>query len=230
MHTITYGKKSISYELKFSERKTLGIEVYPDMRVVVIAPEGTADAKIITKVKSKAPWIVKQLRDFEKYQPLSVQKKFVSGETHLYLGRQYILKTEPGRTGSVKLRGKYIHVTTPKQEKTEELLYEWYRVKAEHHFAVIIKELLPEFVRKEISIKDLIIRKMNTRWGSCTPAGTITLNLHLIKAPRRCIEYIILHELCHLVYHKHDSRFYGLLGSLMPNWKNWKEKLELMLA
>lgn len=84
--------------------------------------------------------------------------------------------------------------------------------------------------RKEIKVKDLIIRKMSTRWGSCTPAGTITLNLNLIKAPRRCIEYVIIHELCHLVYHKHDARFYKLLHSLMPNWEKWKERLEVTLA
>jgi predicted metal-dependent hydrolase len=71
---------------------------------------------------------------------------------------------------------------------------------------------------------------MKTRWGSCTPGGTITLNLHLIKAPRRCIEYVILHELCHLINHKHDTKFYQLLNSMMPNWKKWKEKLEITLS
>lgn len=230
MQTINYGGKEIPYELSYTDRKTLGIAVYPDMRVIVSVPEGTPDLKVRSKVKSKARWILKQLRGFEKFQPLSRPKAFVSGETHLYLGRQYILRVTKERPESVKLRGKFIEVVTQRPDKVEELLDEWYRVKAAHHFSSIMDEMIPEFERNEIRIKELVIRKMKTRWGSCTPGGTITLNLHLIKAPRRCIEYVILHELCHLVYHKHDARFYKLLHAKMPTWERWKERLEITLA
>ncbi|MGF1671880.1 MAG: M48 family metallopeptidase, partial [Balneolaceae bacterium] len=125
---------------------------------------------------------------------------------------------------------KFLRVQTNKPEKAEELLYDWYRLKADYHFSNIVEDLLPEFERNDLKVKELIIRKLKTRWGSCTPDGTITLNLHLIKAPKRCIEYVILHELCHLIHHKHDAEFYKLLNSKMPGWKSWKEKLEITLA
>lgn len=229
METITYGRHTIDFKLRFAKRKTLGIAVYPDLNVVVTAPEGVNDDKVYTKVKSKARWILKQLRGFEKYQPLSNPKDFVSGETHLYLGRQYLLKVGKSKHVSVKLKGKYLRVQTSKPDKVEELLYDWYRLKALYHFSNIVEDLLPEFERNDLKVNELIIRKMKTRWGSCTTDGTITLNLHLIKAPKRCIEYVILHELCHLIYHKHDAKFYQMLHSMMPNWKRWKEKLEVTL-
>lgn len=230
MNRIYYGQKQIEYELRFSERKTLGIAVYPDLNVVVTAPENTGEEKIKAKVKSKARWILKQLRSFERYQPLSKPKEFVSGETHLYLGRQYLLKVEKSTANRVRLKGRYLHVETKNRDKTEELLNDWYRLKAQVHFNAILEEILPEFEHYKLNINELHIRRMEKRWGSCTPGGVITLNLYLIKAPRRCIEYVILHELCHLIHHRHDASFYRLLHSKMPAWKHWKEKLEITMA
>jgi predicted metal-dependent hydrolase len=230
MNTFSYGKKEIGYELQFSERKTLGITVYPDMNVVVNAPVNVSREKVQEEVKSKARWILKQLRTFEKYQPLSKPKDFVSGETHLYLGRQYLLKVEKAADNQVKLKGKYLRVKTRNKKKTEELVNDWYRFKAQIHFNTILKDLLPEFEKHDLKIRELYIRKMEKRWGSCTTDGVITLNLYLIKAPKRCIEYVILHELCHLVHHNHDADFYRLLNSKLPNWQRWKAKLEMTLA
>src|SRR5690554_4051290 len=122
MNTIAYGEKMIRYELQFTNRKTLGITVYPDMNVVVTAPEDVSREKIQRKVKSRARWILKQLRTFEKYQPLSKPKDYVSGETHLYLGRQYLLKVEKDSVNQVKLKGKYLRVKTGNKKKTEELV------------------------------------------------------------------------------------------------------------
>lgn len=230
MITLTYGKKEVTCELKYADRKTLGIAVYPDLSVVVTAPLQTDYNKIIQKVQSKSRWIFKQIRSFERFQPLTKAKKFETGESHLYLGRQYMLKVEKANTNEVKLKGKYLQVKTKSLKKAEELVLSWYRLKAQIHFINILEELLIEFEDKQIHISELNIRNMKKRWGSCTKDGVITLNLHLIKAPKRCIEYVIIHELCHLIHHKHDAKFYQLLNSKMPNWKHWKEKLELTLA
>lgn len=230
MKTIAYGNKRIEYKLKYTNRKTLGIAVYPDMNVVVTAPEKAEFDKIQDKVSSKSRWILKQLRKFEKYQPLSKSKDFVSGETHLYLGRRYRLKVQKAKEESVKLKGKYLQVKVKDLFKTEEVVLEWYRSKAKMHFSTILNNLIPQFEKHDIKIKELVIRKMKKRWGSCTKEGVITLNLHLIKAPTRCIKYVILHEICHLIHHKHDAEFYRLLNSKMPNWEKWKERLEITLA
>ena len=109
MKSITYGNQQIEFELNFSSRKTLGLTVYPDQTVVVNAPLGTEYENVEKKVKSKARWILKQLRQFEKYLPNTKKKEYVSGETHLYLGRQYILKvtSNSGVSCQVKLKGRY---------------------------------------------------------------------------------------------------------------------------
>lgn len=230
MNSINYGNKTIEYELNFSDRKSLGVTVYPDKTVVVNAPEGAKIDKIEQKVKSKARWILKQFRYFEKFLPHSKPKEYVSGETHLYLGRQYLLKIENDSSEAVKLKGRYLTVYTKNKNRTEAHVNDWYRAKAQIHFYLILEELLPEFSEHDIKLKELKIRDMKKRWGSCTPDGVITLNLQLIKAPKRCIQYVIIHELCHLIHHKHDAQFYQLLNSKMPNWKRWKEKLEITLA
>lgn len=230
METVNYGNQLIKYELRYTNRKTLGIAVYPDLNVVVTAPQKAEQDKVQQKVYSKARWILKQLRKFEKYQPLSKPKEFVSGETHLYLGRRYLLKVEKATKESVKLKGRHLIVKTKSPNKAEELVLDWYRLKAKTHFSRIVDDIIPQFEKYDIRIKEIVIRKMQKRWGSCTKEGVITLNLHLIKAPKRCIRYVILHELCHLIYHKHDAGFYNLLNSKMPNWEKWKERLEITLS
>ncbi len=232
MKSITYGNHQIEFELNFSSRKTLGLTVYPDQTVVVNAPLGTEYESVEKKVKSKARWILKQLRQFEKYLPNTKKKEYVSGETHLYLGRQYILKitSNSGASSHVKLKGRYLNVQVNNKRRVEATLKEWYRARASIHFQTIVEDLLPEFENHDLKVKELKIREMKKRWGSCTTEGVITLNSELIKAPKRCIQYVILHELCHLIYHKHDANFYRLLNSMMPNWKRWKEKLEITLA
>ncbi len=232
MNSIVYGGTEIKFELNFSSRKTLGLTVYPDQTVVVNAPLGTEYENVEKKVKAKARWILKQLRQFEKYLPQTKRKEFVSGETHLYLGRQYLLKVvkDSRNVDQVKLKGRYLFTQVKNKNRVEATLNEWYRAKASIHFQNIVEDLLPEFENHDLKVKELKIREMKKRWGSCTKDGVITLNLHLIKAPKRCIQYVILHELCHLIYHKHDANFYRLLNSMMPNWKRWKEKLEITLA
>lgn len=232
MKSIAYGNQQIEFELNFSSRKTLGLTVYPDQTIVVNAPIGTEYTSIEKKVRSKARWILKQIRQFEKYLPHTKRKEFVSGETHLYLGRQYLLKVvkHSRNLDQVKLKGKYLLTQVKNKNRVEAVLNEWYRVKASIHFQTIVEELLPEFESHDLNVKELRIREMKKRWGSCTKDGVITLNLQLIKAPKRCIQYVILHELSHLIYHKHDANFYRLLNSMMPNWKRWKERLEITLA
>lgn len=232
MKSITYGNQQIEFELNFSSRKTLGLTVYPDQTVVVNAPLGTEYENVEKKVKSKARWILKQLRQFEKYLPNTKKKEYVSGETHLYLGRQYILKvtSNTGSSSQVKLKGRYLNVQVNNKRRVDAALKEWYRARASIHFQTIVEDLLPEFENDDLKLKELKIREMKKRWGSCTKEGVITLNSELIKAPKRCIQYVVLHELCHLIYHKHDANFYRLLNSKMPNWKRWKEKLEITLA
>jgi predicted metal-dependent hydrolase len=221
-----FGSRKINYELSYQDRKTLGIRVYPDCKVKVIAPYDTTEEKLKTKLREKAPWIIKQQLEFLSYHPLTPPRKYINGETHLYLGRQYKLRIEKEVKNEVKLfRGRLL-VLQKDNASARNLLTEWYREKASTHFAEALKKILPLFARYDINQPELQIRQMPTRWGSCTPKGKVILNPELIKAPKGSIEYVIIHELCHLIHHNHTRAFYDLQETIMPDWRKWKERLE----
>lgn len=229
-HTIQFGSAVIEYELDFQDRKNLTIKIYPDCTVKIIAPFDSPLEKIEKQIKKKAPWIIKQQREFLSYQPFTPERIYVNGETHLYLGRQYKLRVEKDNKNEVKLYRGRITVLCKDENKAKEILNKWYREKAFIHFEEVLTKVLPLFKKYEIIKPELHIRSMEKRWGSCTPNGKIILNPELIKAPKGSIEYVIIHELCHLVHHNHTKNFYDLQEFMMPDWKKWKEKLEYSLV
>ncbi len=230
IHQLEFGSETILYSLEYSDRKTLGITVTPLMEVVVKAPVHATKDKILQTIRNKAPWIIKQKAFFLTFHPKLPEKKYLSGETHYYLGRQYRLKVIQGNSGSVKLSGKYLIVSTTNKDKVEILVKDWYVKHAKIKLLQISESLILQFQKYGVKPSEIILRNMVSRWGSCTPTGKIILNPELIKAPKRCIEYVIIHELCHLVHHDHTSKFFDLQTKEMPDWQKWKMKLEQMMA
>lgn len=228
--SIQFGSKKIEFMVEFSTRKTLGITVTPDLDVLVKAPIDSSLDKIKEKLLKKAPWIIRQQSFFLSFQPKTPPRRYVGGETHLYLGRQYLLKIESGEKNSVKLKGKYLEVKTLEKSKVERLVKAWYLRHAKSKFQEIAQPLIDRFKKYNIEPDSFVFRDMPTRWGSCTPKGKIILNPELIKAPKGCIEYVIIHELCHLIYHDHTRKFIELQTKEMPDWERWKMKLENLLA
>ena len=228
--SIAFGTKQIDFVLQYKNRKTLGITVTPAMQVIVDAPEGTSLDKVKEKVRKRAPWILKQQDYFSGFQPLATPKRYVSGETHLYLGRQYRLKIIESTEEQVKLKGRYIEIQTPTQDKAQALLEKWYLEHAKLKFQAYLAPLEERFNSYGVKPSGFEIRRMPKRWGSCTPKGKIILNTELIKAPKGCIEYVIIHELCHLVHPDHSKAYWNLLDKEMPAWQKWKERLEKILA
>ncbi len=227
---ILFGSKQIDFHLEFTNRKSLGISVKPDLTVYVRAPFDTSVERIKEKLKNKAPWIIRQQSFFLSFHPKLPARKFISGETHLYMGRQYRLKIIQCENESVKLKGKFLVISTTDKSRAELLLTEWYLTHARSKFYSIAQPLIEKFRKYKVEPKSIVLRDMPTRWGSCTPKGKIILNPELIKAPKGCIEYVIIHELCHLVYHDHTRKFIDLQSKEMPDWEKWKLKLEKLLA
>lgn len=228
--SIQFGSKQIDFLLEYSNRKSLGITVNPDLNVLVKAPIDTSIEKVKEKLRKKAPWIIKQQSFFLSFHPKTPERKFVGGETHLYMGRQYRLKLLVNEVESVKLKGKFIEVTTPDKTKTKQLVKEWYLRNAKVKLHLIAQPLIEKFKKHKVEPSSLVLREMPTRWGSCTAKGKIILNPELIKAPRGCIEYVVIHELCHLIHHDHTQRFIDLQTREMKDWEKWKMKLEKLLA
>jgi hypothetical protein len=176
--------------------------------------------------------MIRQLEYFDQYHPVLPDRQYISGETYYYLGRQYRLKVTAGSENAVKLIGKFFMLTTTQPENLErkqQILQDWYT----RHAKVFIQNRSELFVDRLIELgarkPEIKYRRMNKRWGSCTPSGVITFNTELIKAPTHCIDYVVLHELCHLVHVGHNAKFYHLLDVLMPDWKKRKERLEKVI-
>lgn len=229
-HTFQYGSTTINYELQFSDRKTLGITVTPEMNVIVSAPNGTEINKIESRLIKRAPWILKNISYFLAFHPKMPHRKYISGETHLYLGRQYLLKIILGEEESVKLKGKHLIVNTKKSSNARALLENWYLVQAKNKLYSIAVPLVEKFKKHNVAPVSIELRTMPKRWGSCTTKGKIILNPELIKAPKGSIEYVITHELCHLIHHDHTQKFFDLQSKEMKDWEKWKTKLETLLA
>jgi predicted metal-dependent hydrolase len=230
--SIKFGSERIKITLSFKERKTLKISVQPDKTITVDAPKGKKQRDILARVKGRASWIIKQRDYFERFQPLLAQRQYVSGESHYYLGRQYRLKVRKNSEQSVKLIGKYINVYTPYVNDSNEikkLLQDWYRKHAETIFFQRLNLYAGVINRMNVNHPELKIRNMKKRWGSCRKAGAIVLNTELVKAPLHCIDYVIMHEICHLKNSPHNNGFYKLLEKHMTDWKLRKERLEKVI-
>jgi len=228
--SIDFGSKQIKFQIKFAKRKSLGITVTPDVDVLVTAPIGTPLERIKDKIRHRAPWIIKQQGFFLSFHPKSAPKRYVSGESHLYLGRNYRLKILSGKNNRVTYKGRFIEVTSKDKSKVKSLLRKWYRDKAKEKFAEIAEPLIQKFKKYQVEPRGLYLQEMTTRWGSCTSRGKIILNPELVKAPKACIEYVIVHELCHLVHPNHTQKFFDLQTKEMKDWEKWKNKLEKLLA
>ena len=229
--SVIYGRDTIRYEVRFLEtRRTLAIEVHPDSRVLVRAPMGCPGAFIAERVLKRARWISRQLAEFERYRPRTPARQYVNGESHLYLGRQYRLKLLHGDSASVKLTHGQLRVSLPSEagpDRVKALLHSWYLERARTVFGDVLGTSLQHF--KSVERPRLIVRTMKSRWGSLSRAGTMTLNVNLVRAPRACIEYVVAHELCHTKHRDHDARFFKLLGQVMPDWEQRKQRLEAAL-
>ena len=208
--------------------KNLHLGVYPpNGRVRVAVPLRVSDDAVRLAVIGKLGWIKKQRATFEA-QPRQSERDMVSGETHYFLGRRYRLRVvEHQRTGTVVIRSTStleLHTRRESDAKARErVLQRWYRQR--------LRELVPPLLTKWEAILGVRasawgIKRMKTRWGTCNvAAGRIWLNLELAKKPPSCLEYILVHEIVHLLERHHTDRFRQYMDRFMPQWRLHREEL-----
>lgn len=237
--SIRYGERLIRFDVV--PNGLLGakvrIHVHPNARVEVEAPVGTSAKNVKTAVLKRARWIENQLAEIEEMRRHALVREYVSGETHFYLGRRYQLKVveNRGTDSSVQLKGGLLRIVLPRADAAavRRRLNVWYRERADAYFRKRLSELLPKapWVQQTPAVK---LVTMQRQWGSCSPSGSINLNPHLIRAPRECVDYVLLHEICHIREHNHSKEFYALLDKVQPGWRPIKARLdgmaELLLA
>ena len=223
------AEQGFDYVLKRQKRKTLALHVLPDASVEVRAPRWLPNYEIVNFVERRADWIIKQRH--KQLQKVQQQPRFDSGQYHPFLGQRYPLHCQQSHRHSVELCDSVLVINVREPENREQVqraLEKWYRQQAiglfeERLFACF--ERFPEWFQHKYAMPTIIIRKMRRRWGSCSSRGDVTLNLELIKKPLPCIDYVIVHELCHLEVFNHSPHFYRLLAQVLPDWR----ELELLI-
>jgi predicted metal-dependent hydrolase len=203
--------------------------ISPSLSVDVYAPSPATEETVLTAVRNRAPWICRALDHAADYHPLPGPKKYVSGETFMFLGRQYRLRVAVGPRSPARLHGRFLEVTLPEKAspvRVKRILQIWYAERAATAFATYGAKCQEIGSRHGIPDAKFVIRRMRTRWGSCTAGGRITLNVDLVQTPVHGLEYVIMHELCHLVHHNHSRAFYRLLNRCMPDWQQRKRILD----
>lgn len=231
--SIAYAGQSIDFSARFSRRRTLAISVNPNGSVEIVAPEGTAQEVIEERLQRRATWVLRQREYFEQFRPRTPPRRYVGGETHLYLGRQYRLKIEEGAEDCIRLWGGYFLVTLaggPTPRRAAELMGAWYQTRAKAKLGERFAVVTERFARMLPDEPTLAIRRMYRRWGSYSATGRITLNTDLVRAPLPCIDYVVVHELAHGRYPNHSRAFFALLSQMMPDWERRKLILERMLS
>ena len=226
---VYYGTEEIPITVDFGRRKHLYINVRPDQTVIVRAPAGEPIARVLEVVERRKPWIFEHLLRFRHADPPPMRCGYADGETLLYLGDRYILDITTDTLPGVSLAGDVMRVAAGSNTspvRVGALVDEWYVARAREVFAGRLEQCRAAVGVPEHARAALRIRRLKRSWGNCSARGRISLSLELIKVPVPLIDYVVIHELCHLRHHNHSKDFYRLLGDCLPEWRARKEELD----
>lgn len=229
MHKIIVDGITIHVKRKDIKHMYLSLRS-PDGRVQVSTPKDIDDETVRSFVASKLSWIKRHLERFKKQNPLSPQK-YVSGDGHYYRGKRYVLNViyqSPPLPNQVRIRSeKYLDLYVRKgslREQRKRILTEWYRER--------LKEMIPHLIEKwekkiGVRINDWGVKRMKSKWGSCNITDKrVWVNLELARRSPLCLEYILVHELVHLLESHHNQKFNSYMDQLLPDWKSLNEELK----
>ncbi|WP_250675449.1 SprT family zinc-dependent metalloprotease [Paraclostridium ghonii] len=220
--TFMHKDRKISFNIIYRKRKTTSLEIKPDGTINVLAPNGLDKNFIISKVNEKSEWIIKKLDELKEKNDKIQQKHYEDGDIFLYLGKEYKLKIieDISLVGyKVNLEGEFliVRVNTNNKELIKNVLKSWYgdeTLRLSKERIDYYKSYFNDNV-SEIKIKD-----QKTRWASCTYKNEILFNLRCAMAPIEIIDYIVVHEMCHMEHRNHSKYFYLAIERILPDYKN----------
>lgn len=238
-HFIELDTHKLRYEVIYSKRKTIQLVLKAADHLVIKAPKGVDLGIFAQLVIKRRKWLLTHVERL-KANPYAERPRFEDGSTHYLLGQPYALSLQTGAIKRFSCAGDRFLVTAPDIDCAETLLYRYYSAQAKTHFPRRLAELWREFTQTAHKLyhnenwlnhayPSLTTRRMKSRFGSMTIQNKLTLNTELIRVSPRYIDYVILHELCHLKHMNHSKNFYDLLETLCPHWKAQKQELQRLL-
>ena len=211
----------LNYQIVYSDRKTITISVERDRSVVVRAPKGTSEEKIQTIVESRKLWLYEKINHAQKYPPLPARKEFVTGETIMYLGRYYRLEITKNEHSGVRFQNRF-YISRQNQAQAAHLLQDWYMARAREKLTPKIRYYAEAL---GVMYNQILISDLKYRWASCTPKNNLNFNWRIIKAPMFVVDYLIVHELAHLLEPNHTPAFWNIVAVQVPRFELAKEWL-----
>ena len=225
-YKLTVADRILDIELQYALKKRLTLTVYPDQRIVARIPYGMTKSTVESYFLGKSKWLLKHLNHFEKHPP-ELEKLYLNGERFSFLGKKYELTIHEGKN-CVSLEGDKIILQIKDIDNFDlkkRIMQTWYRNEAIKHLSPMYETWIKKLTYLKLPKTTLRFYRMKRRWGSCSSKGVITLNTELVKKDYTLIDYVIVHEICHLKVPAHNKAFYELMGSVMADWKSRKTKL-----
>jgi hypothetical protein len=225
---VPFGSKKILYNLRYSQRATFAVTVQGGRHVTVKAPLGMLPVDVDARVRRRGAWILRHFRRSNAGERTLRKKRYVSGASLFLWGREVHLRVRRSRELCLRLERPFLRVQTPKMSElaVEGVLRRWRLELARERFLARVGELAPRVIGRDAAPPRIRLAFMRRRWGSCSRRGTISFNPWLSEHPIGCVDYVILHELCHLKHLHHGPAFTGLLSRLLPDWRRWKRRLD----
>ena len=235
MQQIKLGNTLINYEIIRTNRKTMGIIVDHERNLIVRSPKNTTETKIEEVLKKKTNWILSKLKEMDKIKPAPKEKEFMTGEKLPYLGRRYRMEVNQAENSKVEVKlyqGKFIidypvELEEKKEQRREKIrvaLIEWYR----EHAKEKINERVDKYkVKLDVEPNNVVVKKQKKRWGSCSSKNNLNFNWKIIMAPMSIVDYLVVHELTHLIHDNHSRDFWATVAAVIPDIKEKKEWLKV---
>lgn len=220
--TFIHKDREISFNIIYRKRKTMSLEIKPDGAINVLAPNGVDKNFIIDRVKDKADWIVKKLYELEVKNDKKIIRGYENGDIFLYLGKEYKLQVIIDKNlirPKVNLENEklVVRINVDNKEYIQQSLKRWY---ADETLDIVKKRI--DYYKKYFkdSVTSIKIKDQKTRWASCTYKNEILFNLRCSMAPMEIIDYIVVHEMCHMEHRNHSKDFYNAVGQVIPDYKH----------
>ena len=221
---------NLPVEILFKDIKFLRLKVFPGAEIKLSVPLNTPEDFIADFLNQKLQWINKQLDIFGQTAAVEKEQNIKAGTSTRILGRQLSIKIIPAARKRIIRDDRWLLIYTTEsgnQENIDKQFFNWWQKNSKQYFLSQLEKMFPIVQKYGVEMPDLRVRKMQTLWGSCSRKhSAINLNYYLYKAPVACVEYVILHELLHFIYPKHNKSFYETLTVLMPDWQERKRLLD----
>lgn len=223
-----YDNEEIEFEIIRRKRKTICIKINEDGAVIVSAPLRTSKDYILLVVKNRAKWIVEKQEEVKKRGSRKIKRNFTQGSTFMYLGQEYslsLLFDESRKNISIELCDEFkIHTNTMEAEKLRIALEKWYRAQT----LEIVTERIDYYANNfKDKVTDIRVKEQKRRWASCTGKNAILFNWRISMARADVIDYIVVHEMCHMDHRNHSKYFWNRVQEIMPDYKTKHEWLRV---